>query len=108
MRRLLISVAAIVLFLAPAAARAQGLLVVVDPNEQVRLPRPVVIWPRPYPTPQPTPPPVSYKIKELDVQAGWSIKWPRCRCRRRSSTPAASRWRSRSFFHCRTTARSSG
>ena len=69
MRRPLLSIAAILLFLAPAAARAQGLLVVVDPNEQVRLPRPIVIWPRPYPMPQPAPPPMSYKIKELDVQA---------------------------------------
>ena len=69
MRRPLISIAAILLFLAPAAARAQGLLVVVNPSQQVRLPRPIVIWPRPYPIPHPTPPPISYKIKELDVQA---------------------------------------
>ena len=69
MRRSFVSIAAILLFLAPAAASAQGLLVVVDPNEHVRLPRPIIIWPRPFPTPQPTPPPMSYKIKELDVQA---------------------------------------
>jgi Ca-activated chloride channel family protein len=70
MRRPLLSIAAILLFFVPVAARAQGLLIVVDPNEQVRLPRPVTIWPHPYPSPQPVPlPPMSYKIKELDVQA---------------------------------------
>ena len=70
MRRSLVSVATILLFLVPAAAWAQGLLMVVDPNQQVRLPRPIIIWPRPpYPMPRPTPPPMSYKIKELDVQA---------------------------------------
>jgi Ca-activated chloride channel homolog len=69
MRRSLLSLAAILLCLAPAAAWAQGLLIVVDPNAQVRLPRPTIIWPRPYPMPRPTPPPMSYKIKELDVQA---------------------------------------
>ncbi len=69
MRRSFISIAAILLFLAPVAAWAQGLLVVVDPNEHVRLPRPMMIWPPRYPTPQPAPPPMSYKIKELDVHA---------------------------------------
>ncbi len=68
---------AIFLLLLPAVAptsvaRAQGLLVVVDPNQHVRLPRPIIIWPphppRPHPIPRPRPvPPVSYKIKELDV-----------------------------------------
>jgi Ca-activated chloride channel homolog len=69
MRRSMLCVAAILLFLVPAVAWGQGLLVVVNPNEHVRLPRPSIIWPRPYPPPAPpTPPPVSYKIKELDVQ----------------------------------------
>ncbi len=61
---------AFVIFLFPALAQAQGILVVVDPDQQVRLPRPIVIWPPhpPYPIPHPTPPPpVSYKIKDLDV-----------------------------------------
>jgi len=69
MCRPLFSIAAILLFLAPAAVRGQGLLVVVDPNEQVRLPRPIVIWPHPHPMPPMPLPPMSYKIKELDVQA---------------------------------------
>ena len=71
MNRPFVRIAAILLFLTPALAQAQGLLVVVDPNEQVRLPRPIIIWP-PHPIPHPVPPPlppVSYKIKELDVQA---------------------------------------
>ncbi len=44
-------------------------MIVEDPNQRVRLPRPIIIWPHPYPIPRPVPPPVSYKIKELDVQA---------------------------------------
>ena len=63
---------ALILFLLPAAVNAQGILVVVDPDQHVRLPRPIVIWPPhpPYPIPRPPePPPVSYKIKDLDVQA---------------------------------------
>ncbi|OHB82263.1 MAG: hypothetical protein A2V98_21480 [Planctomycetes bacterium RBG_16_64_12] len=61
--------------LAPAFAFGQGLLVVVDPNQQVRLPRPIIIWPPPYPPhppiprPVPPPPPASYKIQELEVHA---------------------------------------
>jgi Ca-activated chloride channel homolog len=63
---------AIGIFLLPGLARAQGVLVVVDPAQQVRLPRPIVIWPPhpPYPIPHPRPPEppqVSYKIKDLDV-----------------------------------------
>ena len=68
MNRPFISFIAILLFLSPALARGQGLLIVEDLNQQVRLPRPI-IWPHPYPMPQPAPPPMSYKIKELDVQA---------------------------------------
>jgi Ca-activated chloride channel family protein len=64
---------------APTLAWAQGFLVVVDPDQVVRLPRPpIIIWPPhpphpPYPPPRPPiprpePPPVAYKIQELDVQ----------------------------------------
>jgi Ca-activated chloride channel homolog len=67
MRRLLVSTVAILLFLSPAAVWAQGLLIVEDPNVQVRLPRPIVVWPHHHP--MPPPPPVSYSIKELDVHA---------------------------------------
>ncbi len=45
-----------------ASAMAQGLLVVVNTNERVPLPRPTIRRP-------PTPPPMSYKIKELAVNA---------------------------------------
>jgi len=51
----------------PAIAQAQGVLVVVDPNVQVRLPRPIIWPPRPQ-HPRPTPP-ARYKIKELQVNA---------------------------------------
>ncbi|MFH1265633.1 MAG: VIT domain-containing protein, partial [Planctomycetota bacterium] len=63
------------LVLAPAFAWGQGLLVVVDPAQQVRLPRPIIIWPPPhpphppFPRPVPPPPPTSYKIQELEVHA---------------------------------------
>ncbi len=67
---------AVVVFLFPVLARAQGLLVVVDPAEHVRLPRPIIIWPpHPYPHPyphsisRPEPAPVSYKIDALEVDA---------------------------------------
>jgi Ca-activated chloride channel family protein len=64
---------AVVVFLVPTLARAQGLLVVTDPGVQVRLPRPpVIIWPprpTPRPIPIPEPPPVSYKIDSLEVNA---------------------------------------
>ena len=69
-KRMSLLIAAITFLLIPAMVRAQGLLIVVDPNEQVRLPRPIIIWP-PYPIPRPVPPPpapTSYKIKELEVQ----------------------------------------
>ena len=52
MYRSFVRIAAILLFFAPAIARAQGLLIVEDPNQQVRLPRPIVIWPRPFPSPR--------------------------------------------------------
>jgi Ca-activated chloride channel homolog len=70
MNRPLVSIAAFLLFLAPVLVRAQGLLIVEDPNQQVRLPRSIAIWPpRPHPMPHPVPPPMSYKIKELAVEA---------------------------------------
>lgn len=47
--------------LLPAWSQAQGLLVVTDPAQRVRLPRPI-LHPRPQPVPQPT-----YKIEELSV-----------------------------------------
>ena len=76
MSRLTTRLLALAVFLAPAAAWSQGLLVVTDPNQVVRLPRPIIIWPpphphppRPIPPPRPRPiPPASYKIKELGVQ----------------------------------------
>src|SRR5688572_20436595 len=57
------------LFLLSATAHAQGVLVVVDPDQIVRLPRPIIIYPPHPPRPIPPQPPVSYKIKELSVQA---------------------------------------
>ncbi|MGA2258606.1 MAG: VIT domain-containing protein [Thermoguttaceae bacterium] len=63
---------AVVVFLIPMLAQAQGLLVVVDPADHVRLPRPIIIWPPhpiPRPIPVPEPLPVSYKIDALEVDA---------------------------------------
>lgn len=68
MNRPLISTVAILLFFAPALVQAQGLLIVENANDQVRLPRPIVIWPHPHPMPHPVPPPMTYKIKELNVE----------------------------------------
>lgn len=45
-----------------SAANAQGLLVVIDPDQPVPLPRPII-------RPPTSPPPSAYKIKELAVQA---------------------------------------
>ena len=68
MRRWLVCLA-VILGLAPAVAFGQGLLIVESSDQPVRLPRPIVIWP-PLPRPLPRPvPPLSYKIKELTVQA---------------------------------------
>jgi len=71
----LLALMAIFALLLPAVAQAQGLLIVVDPNQQVRLPRPIIIWPphpphppRPIPRPVPTPP-SAYKIQELSLNA---------------------------------------
>ncbi|NLS95109.1 MAG: VWA domain-containing protein [Planctomycetaceae bacterium] len=59
---------------AASTARGQGVLIVVDPNQSVRLPRPPIIWPPhphpPHPMPHPRPePPATYKIGELEVDA---------------------------------------
>jgi Ca-activated chloride channel homolog len=56
---------ALVVVLMPALASAQGVLVVTDPHQQVRLPRPP-IWHHPHPMPEP---PAAYKIGELEVTA---------------------------------------
>ena len=58
------------IFVVPAvSARSQGLLIVVDPDSHVRLPRPIIIYP-PHPQPpRPQPPQSTYKIQELDIQA---------------------------------------
>jgi len=57
---LLATVAAAVLG-TPARVSAQGLLIIVDPETRIRLPRPV---PMPTPVPQ-----MTYKIKEIGIQA---------------------------------------
>src|SRR5574340_878395 len=71
MKRSCISIATLLLFLSPTLGLAQGFLIVEDPNEHVRLPRPIIIiWPphhHPIPHPVPPPPSMSYKIKELGV-----------------------------------------
>ncbi len=62
---------AVIVFLVPTLAQAQGLLVVVSPGEHIRLPRPIIWPPRPQPRPMPIPEPspVSYKIDALEVDA---------------------------------------
>ena len=61
---------AIFAFVLPAIARGQGLLVVVDPEQHVRLPRPIIIYPRPpMPFPQPAATTPTYKVDELEVNA---------------------------------------
>ncbi len=75
MRRMLVLMAAVCWLALPGLALAQGVLVVTDPNVEVRLPRPnLIIWPPhpphpPRPIPRPVPPPVSYKIESLEVNA---------------------------------------
>lgn len=61
MSRIISSLFALMLFVSPAIVYGQGVLIVTDPNQHIRLPRII-------PTPHPLPP-VSYKIKELNVQA---------------------------------------
>jgi Ca-activated chloride channel family protein len=63
---------AVLFFLVAAIARGQGILVVMDPDQHIRLPRPIIIWPpypHPHPTPQWEPPPATYKIDQLQVDA---------------------------------------
>ncbi len=65
----------LIALLFPVLASAQGLLIVVDPNQEARLPRPIIIYPPypphpwPVPRPRPVPPPAQYKIAELQVDA---------------------------------------
>ncbi len=55
---------------APRAALGQGVLININPSEQVILPRPIIIYPPYHPHPIPMPIPEStYKIKELEVNA---------------------------------------
>jgi len=75
-RSLALSVAFLVaLLMFPALAVAQGLLVHIQPDDRVALPRPIIIvpphpYPRPIPHPRPIPQPEStYKIKSLEVNA---------------------------------------
>ena len=74
--------------LAPAAARGQGVLVVIDPNQHVRLPRPIFFPPAALPWSRRT------KSTSCRSTPGWSTRWPRCRCRKRSRTREAGPWRS--------------
>ena len=63
---------AFLFMLIPTLSQAQGLLVVTEPGQIGRLPRPIIIWPpHPHPIPQPMPPPepTMYKIDALDVDA---------------------------------------
>ncbi len=66
----------VLIVLAPATAKAQGLLVITEPGQIGRLPRPIIIWPphpfppHPHPLPRPVPPPETmYKIDALEVDA---------------------------------------
>src|SRR5687768_4829069 len=65
----------VALLLFPALAAGQGLLIHIQPDDRVPLPRPIIIvpphpYPRPTPRPRPIPQPEStYKIKSLDVNA---------------------------------------
>ena len=55
--------------LLPGFARGQGVLINVNVNDSIRLPRPIIIYP-PHPVPRPEPvPQETYKIKELSMHA---------------------------------------
>jgi Ca-activated chloride channel homolog len=74
MPRKIIQFLVLAALISPSFVQAQGLLIVTDPGQRVRLPRPIIIyptWPHPHPrpVPMPEPPPDSYTIKELSVQA---------------------------------------
>jgi Ca-activated chloride channel family protein len=60
MRRWRAVMIGLILAMCEAGASAQGVLIVVDPGHPVPLPRPI---------PRPEPPPISYRVKELNVQA---------------------------------------
>lgn len=69
MRRRIGILLALLCLAAASTVRGQGVLIVVDPSQSVRLPRPPIIWPpHPHPHPRPTPP-ATYKIGELEVNA---------------------------------------
>ena len=56
----------------PAWVQGQGVLVVVDSDQVVRLPRPpIIIWPPHHPPrhviPRPEPPPASYKLSLIHI-----------------------------------------
>ena len=58
------------LMILPRFGKAQGVLINVETNERVVLPRPIIIEPPYYPHPRPRPVPIpesTYKIKELEV-----------------------------------------
>ena len=70
MVRCLSRTVALLFGLLPALVQAQGVLVVIDAERPVRLPRPVIIYPQPFPHPvQIAPPLESYKIAEIDINA---------------------------------------
>ncbi|MGC4006738.1 MAG: hypothetical protein QM811_27875 [Pirellulales bacterium] len=58
-----------------ATAFGQGVLVHIQPDDHIPLPRPIIIYPpyppHPIPRPRPTPPPPesTYKIKSLEFDA---------------------------------------
>jgi len=64
MKRIAAALAVLISLLAGSTLWAQGVLIIVDPPHPVPLPRP---WPHPHPRPEP--PQMSYKIKELAMQA---------------------------------------
>jgi len=66
-RAKLLGLLGLLLLAVPAIVQAQGVLIVTDPDQIVRLPRPIIIV-QPE-RPRPTPPASSYSIKELAVQA---------------------------------------
>ena len=65
MTRLSVTLAALMFLLAPAMVLGQGVLVVVDPDQHVRLPRPIIIYP-PHP-PHPPHPPRPPRRSRLDM-----------------------------------------
>lgn len=77
MARSSLLILAVLAALAPLTVFGQGVLVVVNSDVAVPLPRPIIIWPPhpPYPPPiwprpRPEPePPASYKVNQVEVQA---------------------------------------